>query len=308
VGPGRRLAELLSPDHEIVATVWCGDDVASGLVPQILELVQSVQPDLLVAGPAFTSGRYGLACARVVAAAHQGGLLSLASMHEDNPGLDEAGAAPVVASGDIARRMAPSLERLAGAVGRLLRQEELTAEDGRIGKLARLTVMADASAAERAVDLALARLGGDRTATEIPLPRFDQVTPAAPVDDVTNVMVALVTEGGLVPDDNPGGLESARATRWLRYPIDGLDSLVPGQWRSIHGGFSTAWANEDPHRILPLDVGRQLETEGAVGSLFAEYFVTAGNGTSVANARRFGIEWAADLRHSGARAAILTAT
>jgi glycine reductase len=275
VGPGRRLAELLAPDHEIVATVWCGDDVASGLVSEIIDLASSVQPDLVAAGPAFTSGRYGLACARVAAAAQQAGMLGLASMHEDNPGLDEAGAAAVVASGEIARRMAPSLDRLA---------------------------------AERAVDLALVRLGGDREATEIPLPRFDQVTPAAPVDDVSTVMVALVTEGGLVPDDNPGSLESARATRWLRYPIEGLDALVPGQWRSIHGGFSTAWANEDPHRILPLDVGRELENEGAVGSLFGEYFVTAGNGTSVANARRFGIEWAADLRHSGARAAILTAT
>jgi glycine reductase len=307
-GPGRRLAELLAPDHEIVATVWCGDDIASGLVPQILDLVRSAEPDLVVAGPAFTSGRYGLACARVAAAAGEAGLSSLASMHEDNPGLDEAGCAPVVASGEVARRMAPSLERLAGAVGRLLRQEPLTAADGRIGKLARLTVMAEASAAERAVDLALLRLGGDRGATEIPLPRFDQVTPAPPIEDVSTIMVALVTEGALVPDDNPDGLESARATRWLRYPIAGLDGLEPGEWRSVHGGFSTVWANEDPHRILPLDVGRQLEAEGVVGGLFGEYFVTAGNGTSVANARRFGIEWAADLRHSGARAAILTAT
>ena len=67
-------------------------------------------------------------------------------------------------------------------------------------------------------------------------------------------------------------------------------------------------ANADPHRILPLDVGRQLEAEGVIGGLFGEYFVTTGNGTSVANARRFGIEWAADLRRSGARAAILTGT
>lgn len=308
IGPGRRLAELLAPEHEIVATVWCGDDIASGVVAEIIELVTSVQPDLVAAGPAFTSGRYGLACARVAAAAQEAGLLSVASMHEDNPGLDEAGAAPVVASGEVARRMAPSLDRLANAIVRLLCQEPLTAEDGRIGKLARLTVMADATAAERAVDLALARLGGDRDATEIPLPRFDQVTPALPVEDLSTAMVALVTEGALVPDDNPGNLESARATRWLRYPIEGLDALAPGEYRSVHGGFSTVWANEDPHRIVPLDVGRELEAEGVIGSLFGEFFVTAGNGTSVANARRFGIEWAADLRHSGARAAILTAT
>ncbi len=307
-GPGRRLAELLAPDHEIVATVWCGDDIAAGTVPAIMELIRSAEPDLIVAGPAFTSGRYGLACARVVAAGAAAGLAAVASMHEDNPGLDEAAPAPVVASGDVARRMGVSLDRLAAAARRLLAGEALTAADGRIGKQARLSVMADASSASRAVDLALLRLGGDAIATEIPLPKFDQVTPAAAVTDMAAIMVALVTEGGLVPDDNPGSLESARATRWLRYPLAGRDTLAAGEFRSIHGGFSTAWANEDPHRILPLDVGRELEAEGAVGSLFGEYFVTTGNGTSVANARRFGVEWAADLRHSGARAAILTAT
>jgi glycine reductase len=166
--------------------------------------------------------------------------------------------------------------------------------------------MAEETSAHRAVDLALARLAGDRAATEIPLPRFDSVTPAAPVDDVTQAVVALVTEGGLVPDENPGNLESARATRWLRYPLG--DALAPGSYRSVHGGFSSVHANADPHRIVPLDVARELEGEGAIGQLVAEYFVTTGNGTSVANARRFGIEWATDMRRSGARAAILTAT
>jgi glycine reductase len=308
VGPGRRLAELLAPHHEVVATVWCGDDVAFGLAGEIVRLVRSSEPDLVVAGPAFTSGRYGLACARVVAAAQEAGLASVASMHEDNPGLEEAGTVPVLASGEVARRMASSLDRLAAGAQRLLDGEVLTAGDGRIGKLARRTVVADASAAARAVDLALARLGGDAVASEIPLPRFDRVTPAAAVADPSAVMIALLTEGALVPGDNPDGLESARATKWLRYPLGSRDVLPSGEYMSVHGGFSTALANADPHRILPLDTARELETEGAIGSLFDEYFVTAGNGTSVANARRFGVEWAADLRHSGARAAIFTAT
>ncbi len=308
VGPGKRLAELVAPEHEIVATVWCGDDVAPGMVEEIVALVRSADPDLVVAGPAFTSGRYGLACARVVAAAHEVGLAGVASMHEDNPGLDEAGAVPVVASGEVARRMAPSLDRLAAGIRRLLAGETLTAEDGRIGKLARLTVVTEVNAAARSVDLALVRLGGDGAATEIPLPRFDRVTPAAPVADASAVTLALVTEGGLVAGDNPDGLESARATKWLRYPLEGREALASGEYTSVHGGFSTVWANEDPHRILPLDAARELEAEGAIGGLLGEYFVTTGNGTSVANARRFGIEWAGDLRNSGARAAILTAT
>ncbi len=196
----------------------------------------------------------------------------------------------------------------ASYVEKLLAGEVLTTDDGLVGLPPRQPRMADRNAAERAVDLALARLGGDRDATEVPLPRFDKVTPAPPVKDLANATLAILTEGALVPDDNPGGLESARATKWLRYSLAGREELTPGEWRSVHGGFSTVHANADPHRILPLDVARQLEREGAIGHLHEEYLVTAGNGTSVANARRFGVEWAADLRHSGARAAILTAT
>jgi len=310
-GPGRKLAGLLGPTHEIVATVWCGDDYAvanAGAVDEVLALIQAAEPDLVIAGPAFTSGRYGLACARVVAAATAAGIPALASMHPDNPGLDEAGTAPVVASGEVARSMGPSLATLAGAAQVMLLGVDLTADDGRIGKLPRRSVFDERNAATRAVNLVLARLAGDREATEVPLPRFDQVTPAAPIDDPSVATVAFVTEGGLVPDANPGGLESARATRWLRYPIEDLPALAAGEWRSVHGGFSTVFANADPNRILPLDAARQLEGEGRIGALMAEYFVTTGNGTSVANARRFGVEWAADIRRSGARAAILTST
>ena len=261
-----------------------------------------------MAGPAFGSGRYGVACARVAAAAAASGITAVAAMHEDNPGLDDAGVAPVVAVGLTAREMKPALDRLAAAVGKLAAGEPLTRADGRAGRAARRNVLAEAPAAERAVDLLLARLGGDRERSEVPLPSFDRVTPAAPVDDPAAVTIALVTEGALVPDANPDGLESARAGRWLRYSLDGIDALPPGGWRSVHGGFSTVAANEDPHRILPLDVARDLEREGAIGRLHGEYLVTVGNGTTVATARRFGVEWAADLRRSGARAAILTAT
>jgi glycine reductase len=311
VGPGRRLAQLLGDDHEVVATVSCGDDDAAGrpeAIAEILALIQQAQPDLVVAGPAFTSGRYGLACARVAAAASAAGLTVVAAMHPDNPGIDEAGAAPVVASGEAARLMGPALDTLAAAARKLLAGETLTNADGLVGLAPRQPHMAHRNAAERAVDLVLRRLAGDREATEVPLPRFDKVTPAPPVGDLATATVAILTEGALVPDDNPGALESARATKWLRYSLAGLDELEPGQWRSVHGGFSTVYANADPHRILPLDAARQLEREGAIGHLHEEYLVTAGNGTSVANARRFGVEWAADLRHSGARAAILTAT
>ena len=308
---GRRIKALHKDDYKIVATDSYGDDYAAGepgVTDQILELVRAASPDVVVVGPAFTSGRYGLACARLAAAARRAGLVVVAAMHEENPGLAEAEGALVVRSGEAAREMGPSLEVLAAAVHKLMAGDALTSADGRLGNAPRRNTVAERTAAQRAVDLALARLAGDTAATEVPLPSFDRVDPAPPVEDPSQAVVALVTEGAVVPDGNPDGLESARATRWLRYPLDGRDTLAPGQFVSVHGGFSTVAANEDPHRILPLDVARELEREGAVGRLHGEYLVTVGNGTSVGNARRFGSEWAIDLRRAGVQAAILTAT
>jgi len=311
VGPGKPLAALLGDEHEIVATAFCGDDHASGHPEFAAELVEAARErgaELLVAGPAFTSGRYGLACARVVGAAAEAGLPALAAMHPDNPGLGEAAGTPVIESGETSREMRPSLQRLAAAARKLAAGDELTAEDGRVGPVPRTNRIAERSAAERAVDLLVARLGGDREATEIPLPTFDQVTPAAPVADPADALVALLTEGGFVPAGNPDRLESARATKWIRHSLEGRDSVESGEFESVHGGFSTQWANAEPNRILPLDVARELEREGAIGGLHDEYFATTGNGTTVADARRFGVEWAAELHQANIQAVILTAT
>jgi glycine reductase len=311
VGPGRRLATLLGEEHEIVATAFCGDDYAASHPEFAAELVAQARErgaEMVVAGPAFTSGRYGMACARVAVAASEAGLPALAAMHPENPGLGEAAGTAVVESGAVSRHMKDSLDRLAAAARKVAGGEELTAQDGRIGPVARVNRLADRSGAERAVALLLTRLRGDREATEIPLPDFDSVTPAAPVADVTDALIALVTEGGFVPAGNPDRLESARASKWVRHSLDGLDSAESGSFESVHGGFSTQWANADPNRILPLDVARAMEREGAIGRLHGEYLGTTGNGATVADARRFGMEWAAELRQANIQAVILTAT
>lgn len=312
VGPGRRLDALLGEEHSIVATVFCGDDVAASdaaAMREILDLIREAGGEMVLAGPAFGSGRYGIACARVAAAARDSGMLALAAMAPDNPGAAEASGAVVVASGDTARTMGPSLERFADVARRMIAGETLTGVEGVLEAAPRrLNRFAEQPAAERAVDLALARLNGDRSATEIPLPDFGDVAPAPPIEDVTAALVALVSEGALVPAGNPDRLESARARKWLRYPLDGLDSLPAGEYQSVHGGFSTVAANADPNRILPLDAARELERAGRIGGLYGEYLVTAGNGTSVKDAARFGAEWASELRRAGVRAAILTAT
>ena len=310
-GPGRKLASLIGDEHEIIATAICGDDYAASHPEFAADLVAQAKErgaEMIIAGPSFTSGRYGMACARIAAAASEAGLPALAAMHPENPGLGEAAGTAVVQSGQTARHMKDSLERFAAAALKIASGEELTAQDGRIGPVARTNRMAEKNAAERAVALLLTRLGGDKDATEIPLPDFDSVTPAAPVADVTDALIALVTEGGFVPAGNPDRLESARATKWVRHSLDGLDSAEHGEFESVHGGFSTQWANADPNRILPLDVAREMERDGAIGRLHGEYLGTTGNGTTVADARRFGMEWAAELRQANIQAVILTAT
>jgi betaine reductase len=310
VGPGRRLATLLGDGFEFVATVYCGDDYAAGrdeAVEEILALVQSYQPDLLIVGPAFTSGRYGLACARLAAAAAHRGLAVVASMHAENPGLGVAAPAVVVASGATAREMGPSLARLQQAVGILAAGGTVGTEQGRIGTIPRLNQLSHKDAASRAVDLLLGRLAGDRSATEIPTPRFESVEPAPPVDP-SSAKVAILTEGGLVPIGNPDRLESARATKWLRYDIPDGPGLVAGQYQSVHGGFSTVAANADPNRMLPLDAARELESAGQIKTLWPSYLTTVGNGTSVAMSTTFGVEWAAELHREQVQAVVLTAT
>jgi len=311
VGPGRLLQQLLGDEHPIVATVVCGDDHAASdptVSTQLYEMVRAAGGELLIAGPAFGSGRYGLVCARLAATAQAAGLPALATMHPDNPGIGDAGAAPVVASGAVAKDMRPTLVRVAAAVAKLATGATLTAADGLVAGVARIGRLVEDRAAKRAVELVLRRLGGDRESTEVPVGGFDAVVPAAPVDKVASASVALVTEGAVVPLGNPDRLESARATRWLRYPIDGVDALVSGTWESVAGGFATTLANADPNRLLPLDAARALERDGAIGHLHGEFLTTVGNGTPVATAKRFGVEWAAELRKAGVQAAILTAT
>src|ERR687896_37329 len=87
-GPGERLGALLGEDHEIVVTAVCGDDYASGhreFAAELVEQARAAGAELLVAGPAFTSGRYGLACARISTAAREAGLPGLAPLPPPNP-------------------------------------------------------------------------------------------------------------------------------------------------------------------------------------------------------------------------------
>ena len=113
----------------------------------------------------------------------------------------------------------------------------------------------------------------------------------------------------------PPGVEDAVPTATVTRPLRVLlaeDNAVNQKLMTCllekQGHRVTVAANADPHRILPLDAARAFEREGRIGRLHSEYLVTTGNGTGVADAARFGAEWAAELHRAGVQAAVLTST
>jgi glycine reductase len=117
-----------------------------------------------------------------------------------------------------------------------------------------------------------------------------------------------VTEAGCVPQGNPDRLPSIRAQAWLRYSLGGEQTLAPDRYESVHGGFDVSLANEDPNRLVPLDVVSSLRDEGRIGRLHDFFYTTTGNGTPVAASTRFGEEIAAELAESGVEAVLLSGT
>jgi glycine reductase complex component B subunit gamma len=313
VGPGRGLAAALE-GIEIVATLACGDDYfgehEEEAVERLLDLLEAERPDLLVAGPAFGSGRYGYACARLSrGAAERLGIPAVAAMHEENPGVAAVeGKVPVVPTAVNVAGMRDALPRVARLAETLASGRELgpPEEEGYLPRGFRRNRTAEKPGAERAIDLLLAKLAGE-TRTEV-AGGFDRVDPPPRVADLTRALLALVTEAGCVPQGNPDRLPAIRARGWLRYSLGDAETLAAGRYESVHGGFDVTLANEDPNRLVPLDTVRSLEREGRLGRIHDAFYTTTGNGTPVEAASRFGAEIAADLRESGVEAVLLSGT
>jgi DNA-binding transcriptional MerR regulator len=132
--------------------------------------------------------------------------------------------------------------------------------------------------------------------------------PAPPVQCLASAVIALITEGGLVPRGNPDGLESSRATRFFKYSLDGLPDLRANAFESIDRGWDTNHVNADPNRLVPLDVMRELEKKKLIGRTHDYLYTTTGVATTVESARKIGKEIAEDLKLNQISAAILTAT
>ena len=316
VGPGLALDRTLGESGHVVGTVFCGDNHISEnpdkATQEVVELISQFKPDIVIAGPGFGSGRYGLACGQVCQAVKESlGVPVLTAVHKDSPAAETyKGKVLMASTKDSAAGMAEAMAVIARLASKLVNKEELgpAMEEGYLPTGRRVNRFSDKTAAERAVDMLMRKLRGEDPRTEWPLPKYEQVAPAQALANASDSTIAIVTEGGIVHRGNPEKLESGWATKWVKFDTAEEPEMTPDKFQSIHGGFDTTAASAEPNRMVPLDAARELEGQGEIGKLHDYVYSTTGNMGPIASFKKFGQEIAAELASAGVQGVILTAT
>jgi glycine reductase len=316
IGPGRLFQEMFAQDVEIIGTVICGDNYfgeqIEAAAAEVVNLIKSYAPDLLIAGPAFNAGRYGVACGAVCQAAEEHlEIPAVTGMFPENPGVDlYRKFIYIIETKSSTIGMKEAAEKIAALALKLAKIEPIGTplEEGYIPKGFRKNYFATKSGAARGVEMLLQKLAGRPFVTEYPMPVFDRVKPLPPLKHLNEINLALITSGGIVLKGNPDRIESSGASRYQKYDIGNVETLTSESYEAVHGGYDPSNANADPNRVLPLDVVRDLEREEVIGNLYPYFFATVGNGTTVSNAKKFAKEIAKDLLNEGVNAVIISST
>jgi glycine reductase len=315
VGAARALQQALGAEGTVAATLVCGDNRFSedtdAVVAGLRAHLEALQPDLLVAGPAFAAGRYGLACAQVCRLAGSLGIAAVTGMHRDNPAVQGYRADVVmVPTGETPADMPQALAAMLRVGRKLQRGEALgPAElEGIISNGVRRVHDRGRPGYQRALDMLLDKLHGRPFTTEVPIYAPERVPPAAPLAELRGARIGLVTTGGLVRKGNPEGQVAANATRYHRHSVKELESLSGEDWEAFHAGYFNHIVNRNPNYILPLNFLRDLERQGQIGAVYEHIYALPGVSTPVAVAARMGRGIAEDLRGGGVDGALLVAT
>ncbi len=316
VGPGMAMNAAFKGEAEVVATVICGDSYfgenTEEAKKEVLELIKKYEPDLFISGPAFNAGRYGFAAGTMAETVQEElDIPVVTGMFEENPGADMfRKSVYTIATKDSAADMRNAVPKMVSLGLKLAKGEEIGSaeEEGYMERGVRRNFFTDKRGSERAVDMLVKKLKGEEFETEYPMPAFDRVEANPAVKDITKATIAIVTSGGIVPKGNPDHIESSSASKYGKYNIADFDDLTEADHETAHGGYDPVYANEDPDRVIPVDVLRDLEKEGKIGKLHDYFYATVGNGTAVASAKKFAEEFSKELLADGVDAVILTST
>jgi len=316
VGPGKLLESLLGSDARVILTFVCGDNFAvehqAELTAAILEKLRETRVDLVVGGPCFDAGRYGMAAGAICRAVQtELGVPVVTAMSEENPGVDlYRDALYIIDSGTNVTKLRDVVARMA-ALGKKLAANDPIGSPTQEGYLRRGWLrdqLVEKRAATRLVDMLVAKMKGELFESEMPATSFAPVPMPAAVRNLSKARVMLITDGGLVPKGNPDRIEGTAATRWGSYNIGGSDDLRGEDYEVSHCGYDTRFVQEDPDRLVPLDAMREMEKNGVIGKLHDEFISTCGRSNPLSNTRRLGRAIAEKAKRDGVDAIILTST
>lgn len=317
VGPGTLFQSLFRERAEIITTVICGDNYFSENIEtacrEIIDFVREQNPDIFIAGPAFNAGRYCFACGEICKAVAETLKIPVVSgMYPENldPNANYKKSVYIIKTGNSAAGMLKAATLMAKLALKLLNNEELKSpeEEGYIPRGIRQNYFSEKTGTERAIEMLLKKMRGENFRTDLKMPVFDRVEPAAPIENLSITKIALVTSGGIVPKGNPDHIESSSASSFGKYSLESITELSKETHQTAHGGYDPTYANEDPNRVLPVDIIREMEQQGIIGKLHNFYYATVGNGTSIANAKKYAKAIAKELVEAEVKAVILTST
>ncbi len=313
VGPTVLYNAQLGEECEIVGTVICGDNYfaenVEKAVAEGVELVKELKPDIFFAGPAFNAGRYGISCGNMAAAVgKQLGIPTVTGMYHENPAVELFRKQTyIVKTGILSSEMRHVVPKMVNLGLRLLKGESIGSaeKEGYIKRDVILNEKQEFNAATRAVNMVLDKIHGREFVSELLPPKFNLVNPAPPVSDVSKIKVAMVTDGGLIPQNNPDKLKPNASVTWGLY---NLDELLNNKHFVIHSGYDGTWVLENPYRLFPQDALKEMVEENKLGALDENVYVACGNCASVAAAEEIGRQISEKLLQNGVQAAILTST
>lgn len=316
IGPGQAFANVFGEDYEIVATVICGDNYFGENIEKasaiIIEMIKPYQPDLFIAGPAFNAGRYGVACGTICKQVQKELKIPvITGMYEENPGVDMFRKDLYIIKTSIsAASMRNAVKDVVELSKKLIGNDEIQSplEENYHERGIRVNYFNERRGSERAIDVLLDKIAGREFTTEYPMPVFDRVAPVEPIKDLKTAKIAIVTSGGIVPQNNPDRIESSSASKYGIYSIKGMDTMSKDDFMSIHGGYDRAYVNENINLVVPLDVLKEMEKEKIIGEVADFIISTTGTGTSVQNSKRFAEEFTSRLIEEKVDAVILTST
>src|ERR671921_244646 len=165
VGPGKLFEQLIGGEAKVVLTLLCGDNYAvenqEQMVAAAVQKIRQANADLLIAGPCFQAGRYGMAAGALCSAVQsQLNIPVVAAMSEENPGTDlYREMMYIVDSGANASKMREAVGKMASLARKLVDNEPigLPREENYFSRGIIRDRFVEQTAGQRLVDMVLAK-------------------------------------------------------------------------------------------------------------------------------------------------------